>query len=147
MHWLTKTSDKTRDTGILMIRLIVGLVFLYHGAEKLFGAFGGSGIGGFAKFLGNIHVPYPMVAAALSAGTEFFGGLALILGLFLRLAMIPMAFNMIVAVHATSGHGFSVVKGGFEYPLVMLVALAALAVTGPGRWSVDRLMAGNRSRF
>jgi putative oxidoreductase len=123
---------------------MLGVAFMDHGAQKLFGAFGGSGLDAFAKSLASAHVPAPMASAVASSATEFFGGLAIAVGALTRLALLPLIFNMIVAVHVTSGKGFSVMQGGVEYPLLCLVLFVALFLTGPGRWSLDGFMLHHR---
>ena len=90
-------QSRLTDVALLMIRLILAAVFLYHGGGKLFGWFDGPGLKAFAVMLTGLHVPYPQVSAILSAATEFFGGAILLLGTGARLAAIPMAFNMAVA--------------------------------------------------
>src|SRR5690606_6435504 len=99
------------DEGLLVIRLMLAVVFVFHGAQKLFGAFDGPGLEGFAGYLGSLGVPLPGLNAFLAGAAEFFGGLALATGVALRLAALPLAFTMLVA--ATTAHsGFDVTKGG-----------------------------------
>jgi putative oxidoreductase len=128
------------DLGLLLLRAIVGVVFVYHGSQKFFGAFDGPGIAGFADVLGQMGITWPRVGATLSAATEFCGGLAMLLGLATRLAAIPMVFNMIVAVVMVHRHAFSLENGGMEYALTLAVVLAALGLCGPGRLSADHLI-------
>ncbi len=131
------------DFGLLLIRLMLATVFIYHGGGKLFGWFGGHGIAEFTKFLISHNVSYPEVSAYLSGGTEFIGGIILIVGCGARLAAIPMAFNMAMAVLTVHLHnGFSVTKGGMEYPLTLGVVLLALVFTGPGRFKLCGLFPG-----
>jgi putative oxidoreductase len=133
-------QSRLADFGLLMIRLILAAVFIYHGGQKLFGWFGGHGLQGFAGNLEGLHIPYPMVAAVLSGGTEFLGGVILLLGTGTRLAAVPMAFNMAVAcatVHLAKG--FAAQNGGMEYPLTLGVVLLALVLLGPGRITVGRI--------
>lgn len=124
------------DAGLLMIRGVLGVVFLYHGSQKLFGVFGGDGIEGFSSQLEQLGIPVPVLAAVVSACTEFFGGLLVLLGLWLRLAVVPMVVNMIVAIVTVHRDAFSVQNNGMEYPLTLAVVLAALGLTGPGRFAV-----------
>ena len=131
------------DFGLLLIRLMLAAVFIYHGGGKLFGWFDGPGIEKFAGFLTNLHVPYPLVGEYLSGATEFFGGIILILGCGARLAAIPMAFNMAAAILTVHLHnGFGATKNGFEYPLTLGVVLLALVFTGPGRLKLCGLFGG-----
>jgi putative oxidoreductase len=127
------------DVGLLLLRLIAGAVFLFHGSQKLFGAFEGHGIEGFAGMLAQMQIPMPLFAAYLSACTEFFGGLALLLGLGVRFASVPLVINMLVAAFTVHAGKFDATKGGMEYPLTLAFLVAALAFTGPGQFSVAAL--------
>ncbi len=130
------------DIGLLLLRLVVGLVLAAHGAQKLFGWFGGYGIAGTAGFLGQLGFR-PARLQALAAGlAEFGGGLLLAVGLATPIGVVAVVSVMLVAgisVHA--GKGFFVQTGGFEYTLVFGGAAAALAFTGPGRFSLDAMLA------
>jgi len=128
------------DTGIFLLRAMVGVVGVYHGSQKLFGWFGGDGARAFAGYLESLNVPLPLVNAYLAGGAEFFGGALLIVGLFTRFAAIPFMIAMLVAAFMVHGQAFSVLKGGMEYPLTLAVALAAIALIGPGRYALDRLV-------
>jgi putative oxidoreductase len=90
-------------------------------------------------------IPAPALSAWLVIFAEFFCGIAVLLGLFTRLAAIPIAIDMlgaIIFVHAK--HGLFVQNGGFEYPLTMLVASLALVIGGPGLYAIDGLIFGER---
>jgi putative oxidoreductase len=134
-------GERARDWALLGLRSVLAAVFVYHGAQKLFGAFGGPGLEGAAGFMGSLGIPFPLVSAALAGATEFFGGLALAAGLFARLAAVPMVFTMGVAM-VTAHSGFDASQGGIEYPLTLAAALASIALQGPGRLTVGRLVAG-----
>ncbi len=127
--------------GITVIRVVVGIVFLMHGGQKLFD----SGFGGVAAFLGQLGVPVPMLAGVIVTLVEFLGGLALFLGLFTRWFAIPLAIDMLVAiltVHLPNGF---FLPDGFEYPLTLLAANVALALLGSGEASVERFLEKQRS--
>lgn len=128
-----------RDAGLLMIRAILGLVLMFHGAQKLFGAFGGHGIEGMAGFNASLGIPFPELSAYLAASAEFFGGLALAVGLLSRLAAIPVVFTMLVAGFVAHD-GFNMATGGGEYAFTLAVVTAAIGVMGPGRLTVGRLL-------
>jgi len=123
------------DIGLLLIRVIVAAVFIYHGSQKLFG-----GIPGFADALAGMGVPSPMLSAILSASTEFFGGVAMLLGFGVRIAAIPMVFNMLVAAFMVHGKAFSLQHNGMEYALTLGIVLLGLGFTGPGRLSLSWLL-------
>jgi len=130
---------KSASLGLLLIRLMVGAVFIYHGCQLLFGAWGGPGLDGFAGYLETIGVPYSHTSALLSALAEFVGGISLVTGAFLRLMAIPLVFNMVVAIFtAHAGKGFDSQKGGFEYPLTLAVVVVGLAIIGPGAYALGR---------
>src|SRR5690606_3878231 len=121
------------DVGLLLVRLAVGIVFVFHGSQKLFGAFDGPGISGFADGLEKMGIPAPMLGAILAACAEFFGGLALLTGIGVRIAAIPLIVTMAVAVFKVHWGSFSLQKGGIEYAMTLGLVVLGLALTGPGR--------------
>jgi putative oxidoreductase len=129
-----------RDVGLLLLRAVVATVFVFHGGQKLFGLWNGPGIDGTAAFFAQVGIPWPLANAYVASVTEFFGGLAIGLGLLTRLVALPLAFTMVVAIVTVHPGGFSVREGGMEFALLLGVATLALAFTGPGRLSVDRLL-------
>jgi putative oxidoreductase len=125
------------DTGLLGMRVMLGVVFMFHGSQKLFGCFGGSGIEGFAGFLDSLGIPLPTLNAYMAGGAEFFGGLSLLIGVGSRLMSVPLTITMLVAAF-TVGKGFNVLTGGMEYPLTLAVVAAGLGLIGPGRLTLGR---------
>ena len=125
--------------GLLILRLAVGLTLAAHGSQKLFGSFGGGGIGGTAPFLEQIGFRPGRLHAFLAGLSEVVGGLFLALGL-----LTPLASAVVVAVMFTAGvsahlrNGFFAHKGGYEYAFILAVSALALAFTGPGEFSVDQ---------
>ena len=140
-----KTQAVMTDIGLLAIRAMLGTVFMYHGSQKLFAWFGGSGIEGFAGFLGTQGVPLPTLNAYMAAGAEFFGGLLILIGLLARLASIPVAFTMLVAAFMVHGHAFSSQNDGLEYPLTLAVVTIGIGLIGPGRLTVTNALSAVRS--
>ncbi len=132
------TSNDSRplhlDAGLLALRLMLAAVFLFHGSQKVFGAFGGPGIDGFAGFLGTLGVPFPYLNAWAASLSELVGGLALATGLGFRALLLPLTFTMLVASVTAHGGAFSAQAGGMEYPLTLAVASFALFLTGSGRY-------------
>ncbi len=127
--------------GITVLRVVVGIVFLMHGGQKLF-IYGFSGVAGL---MGQVGIPLPMVSAVVVTAVEFLGGAALLLGVLTRWAAILLAINMLVAtvvVHLRAGF---FMPNGFEYPLTLLAANVALALAGPGEAAVDTALAKRRS--
>ena len=126
------------NAGLLTLRLMAGAVLTFHGAQKLFGWFGGYGITGTAGFFEQLGIPFPTASVILAGSAEFFGGLVFLAGSGTRLAAVPVAFTLFVA--AFSAHsGFSAQTGGMEYPLTLAVLAVGLGLTGPGRWTVGHL--------
>ncbi|PYN38226.1 MAG: DoxX family protein [Candidatus Rokuibacteriota bacterium] len=131
----------------LVVRVVLGVVFFAHGAQKTFGWFGGHGlsatIGGFR------HMNIPPAATALAAFTECFGGLALIIGLLARPAALGLILVMVVAIAKVHGkHGFFLNfamtpgKGhGYEFNLVLIAMALSILIGGAGALSIDRLIA------
>ncbi|KEZ49826.1 DoxX family protein [Metabacillus indicus] len=126
------------DLGLLLIRLVVGLSFMAHGAQKLFGSFGGHGLKGTGGFFESIGIK-PGVAMALLAGlAEFAGGALFAAGLFTPLAGAALAGTMLVAifkVHAPNG--FWAANNGYELNLTLLAVAVGVALTGAGAYSLD----------
>ena len=131
-----------RDIGLFLIRGIVGVVFLFHGSQKLFGWFEGPGLQNWEQALAQMQVPYPHVSAILSGCAEFFGGLFFLLGLFTRIAAIPIAITMAVAVFKVHNTTFSITAEpmGMEYALTLGLVAIGIAFTGPGRLSLDHVL-------
>lgn len=119
--------------GLTILRLVVGAVFIVHGAQKFF-VFG---IGGVTAAFAQMHIPLPMIAAPVVAIVEFVGGIALVVGLFTRVAAILLAIDMVGAIVFVHGRNGFFLPMGFEYALTLLAVFVALAVAGPGEYSVD----------
>jgi putative oxidoreductase len=127
----------------LALRLAGGAIFVAHGAQKLFGAFGGYGLDGTGQFFDSLGLSPGYLMALLAGAAELLGGLALILGLLVRPAAAALAFTMFVAVFAVHfDKGFFLDKGGYEYALAMLAVSLSLLFSGGGRVSLDRLISG-----
>lgn len=141
-----KQDNLLQDLGCLFIRVMIGVVFVFHGGQKLFGFFDGAGLVGFAKYLETtIQVPYPAYAAVLAGGAEFLGGLALITGVGMRIMIIPLVVTMGVASYMGHAHTFSMQQNGMEYPLTLGVVLIGLLMMGPGRFRVPDFLSGSGS--
>jgi putative oxidoreductase len=127
-----------QDVGLLVLRLAVGLILAAHGAQKLFRWFGGPGISGFASGLARMGVKPSRPFAVISALAEFGGGLLVAIGFLTPVAALVAAGNMLVAlVTAHWKKGFWNSKGGVEWPLLLLAAMLAISLTGPGAISLD----------
>ena len=131
--------------GILFLRMIVGASLFAHGAQKLFGWFGGHGPRGTAGFFGSLGFRPPL-AMALMAGLSETTGVLFAIGFLTPLAALAMASVMVVAIGSVHWkNGFWNSAGGFEFPLLMLSAVVAVSATGPGRFSLDRLLGWDAS--
>jgi putative oxidoreductase len=123
--------------GLLFLRAVVGLSLAAHGSQKLFGWFGGHGPRGTAGFFDSLGFRPPL-AMALVAGASECAGMLFALGLVTPCAALAMASVMVVAVGAVHRqNGFWVANGGYEYNLAIWTVAAAVAATGPGRFSLD----------
>jgi len=130
------------DLGLLILRLVIGAVFIAHGAQKVFSV----GLGNVGGMFGQMGVPMPGVAGPLVALVELLGGLALVFGLLTRLASLGLAIDMlgaILLVHLKNG--FFMQNSGYEYALTLLGASLALMLTGAGAYSLDAVIAGRRA--
>ncbi len=129
------------DLGLLALRLVLGAVFLAHGAQKAFGAFGGPGFGGAAGFIGSMGFRPARFWTALAVGGELAAGFLFLLGLLTPLAGLLVLATMAVAIAKVHGpKGFFVQDGGYEYNLVLIVTALAVAAIGPGRFSLDYVL-------
>jgi putative oxidoreductase len=117
------------DLALLAVRLVAGVIFTVHGSQKLFGAFGGPGLGGIVDFLG--PVGYLVTVA------EFFGGLGLIVGLLSRFSAASLILVMIGAIVKVHGQNGFFAPTGFEFNLALIGLLLAILLAGPGRWAVS----------
>jgi putative oxidoreductase len=126
------------DLALLVLRLVVGLLFVGHGAQKLFGVFGGGGLEGTAGMFDKLGL-HPTAFHARAAGTaEFLGGALIALGLFTPFAaaaLIGVMTTAIIMVHAPNGIWNT--QKGYEYNLVLIATGFALSGIGAGAWSLD----------
>lgn len=137
--------------GIAILRIAVGMIFVAHGAQKLFGAFGGHGLSGTSEYFASLGLSPAYPLAMLWAIVEFGCGVLVFLGAWTRWAAIPLAVGMAVAVwkaHLLNGFfiNWSLAAGaghGYEFHLVLIGACACLALTGAGELSIDRLLDRN----
>jgi putative oxidoreductase len=129
-----------RDTGLLGLRLTLGGYLAAHGAQKLFGALEGPGLDTTATHFHHLGLQPGKAMAALAGGSEFVGGLLTAAGLADPVGPVAIAGAMTVATTVHGDNGPMSQKGGYELALTNLAAGLALAGTGPGRYSLDRLL-------
>jgi putative oxidoreductase len=130
----TAISDRTAvDVSLLLVRVVVGVIFAAHGAQKLLGAFGGPGLAATVEKMGALGY--------LVTIGEFFGGLGLIVGFLCRFSAASLIVIMIGAIAMVHGkNGFFLNDNGFEYNLALIGLLAPILIAGPGRFSIGRIL-------
>jgi putative oxidoreductase len=142
-------SRSVVDSAALLMRFVLGFVFVGHGAQKLFGWFGGGGIDGTTQFFTFIGVPAPHLMAVMAGLAEFLGGLLIIVGLVTVAASLALIVDMVGAIATFNhAHGFFVESpdGGWELNFVLIGLLGALALVGAGTWSIDQALGLARTK-
>ena len=126
--------------GLLLLRVPIGIIFMAHGAQKLFGWFGGDGLEGVIAQMASLNIEPALFFALVVTCTELFGGLMLVVGFITRLAALGLAIDMIVAIIKVHfPHGL-LEPGGYQFPLALVAACVALLFTGPGSLAIDCLI-------
>ena len=120
------------DWALLVVRIVVGVIFMAHGAQKLFGAFGGPGLSAVVEMMGPLGY--------LVATGEFFGGLGLVLGFLSRFSAASIILIMLGAIVMVHGKNGFFAPTGFEYNLALIGLLAPILIAGPGRFAVGRFL-------
>ncbi|HEF4759194.1 TPA: DoxX family protein [Pseudomonas putida] len=140
---INKVLSTRAGYGLTVLRIIVGIVFAAHGSQKLFGAFGGYGLAGTAQYMESIGLAPGYLMATLAGGTEFFAGLALIIGLLVRPAALGLTFLSLVAIFSVHiSNGLFMANNGYEFALALLGGSIAVLIEGAGKLSADRAIAG-----
>ena len=137
MRLFASTSPRQLDLGLTMLRVVAGTIFAAHGAQKLF-VYGFDGVTGA---FGGMGVPLPGLVGPAIAMLEFFGGLAMVVGLLTRPVAVALSAAMLgalVLVHLPNGF---FLPNGYEFVLALFGAAATLGITGAGAWSIDALIA------
>ena len=133
------TTDESLSS--LILRIPIGVIFIAHGGQKLFGLFGGYGLEGTAKWMASIGLEPGYLMALMAGNAELFGGLALILGLLVRPAALVLAVTMLVAIFSVHfSNGLFISNKGYEFALALFAASAALVFSGAGRFSLDGII-------
>lgn len=137
MTLIQKLAQTQAGFGATILRIPVGVVFAAHGAQKLFGWFGGYGLEGTGQWMASVGFEPGFLMALLAGSAEFFGGLALIFGLLVRPAALVTAFTMLMAMTVHLSNGFFINNNGYEFAMTLLFGSLALSVQGAGRFSID----------
>jgi len=140
MNTLVQRVMATRaGFGITALRVLVGIIFAAHGSQKLFGLFGGGGLAGTAQYMESLGLHPGTLMALLSGSAEFFGGVALIVGLLVRPAAVVLIATLVVAIFSVHIHnGLFMANNGYEFALALLGGAVAVLLEGAGPASVDR---------
>lgn len=148
---ITSTNTRTRsslisDVALGLLRGGLGVDFVAHGSQKIFGAWGGFGMSGTAKFFDSLGAHPGMLWAVLAAIVEFGGGVAMLLGLFTRVAGVAIAVDMLLAIALyNAGHGFftETPTDGWEINYLILCMALAATLLGPGRYALATMVRGD----
>jgi len=141
---IKKSLVSAQTMGTLPLRLIAGIIFMAHGAQKLFAWFGGYGLQNTGQWMESIGLSPGYLMAIAAGSAEFFGGILLILGLLTRASSAVLAITMVVAifsVHAANGLFMS--NNGYEFALALLGITLALVIQGSGKYSLDNYLLKN----
>lgn len=127
--------------GPFVLRVIAGIIFFAHGSQKLFGWFGGYGLEGTGQFMESIGLSPGYLMALLAGSAEFFGGIALIIGLLVRPASAVLAVTMVVAIFSVHiANGLFMSNNGYEFALSLLAITVSLLFSGAGKLGLDRVL-------
>lgn len=138
---INKTLVSSAGLEAVILRVPIGIILAAHGSQKLFAWFGGYGLEGTGQWMASVGLNPGFVMALLAGSAEFFGGVALILGLFTRPAAVISAMTMLVALFWVHwGNGFFLDTHGIEYALALLSVTVALIFIGGGQYSLDALI-------
>ncbi|CAA0110491.1 Putative oxidoreductase MhqP [BD1-7 clade bacterium] len=138
---LNTVTASTQGIDTLPIRVGAGSIFAAHGAQKLFGWFGGYGLEGTAGWMASIGIEPSLLMATLAGSAEFFGGLLLIFGLLVRPAAAVLAVTMVVAIVSVHlENGLFMANNGYEFALALLVISIGLALRGSGSFGADQTL-------
>ena len=131
------SREKMINPSMFILRVVLGTIFIAHGAQRLFGMFGGIGIEGTAKLVEGLGLPNPALVAVIWASIEFIGGLFLLFGILARWAAVVIAIVMLIVTYKINlPYGFFIQRGGIEYDLLILGSCVPLILIGGGSWSV-----------
>lgn len=139
--FLKKLLTSNAGLAPLALRIPVGIIYMAHGSQKLFGWNGGYGLQGTGQWMDSIGIHPGVLMAGLAGSGEFFGGLLLLIGLLTRPAAAVTAFTMLVAIFSVHiSHGLFLSNGGYEYGLALFAASLSLLFSGQGKFAIDNAL-------
>ena len=138
---ITKLLTSAPSFAPLALRIPIGIILMAHGAQKLFGWFGGYGLEGTGQWMASIGLTPGYLMALMAGSSEFFGGLLLIIGLLTRPTALVLSFTMVVPIFSVQiGNGLFLSNNGYEFGLALLAATLSLTISGAGKLSADNLL-------
>ncbi|GGB45535.1 DoxX family protein [Shewanella inventionis] len=138
---INNITRSTAGFSTLALRVPVGIIFMAHGAQKLFGWFGGYGLEGTGQWMASMGMEPGVLMAFMAGSAEFFGGLFILLGLLTRPAAVALAFTMVAAIASVHlSNGLFMSNNGYEYALALLAASVSLALSGSGKAALDNAL-------
>ncbi|MBG9991467.1 DoxX family protein [Pseudoalteromonas sp. NZS37] len=141
MKLLNTLLSSKAGVAALILRVPVGLILAAHGAQKLFAWFGGYGLEGTGQWMASIGLEPGYWLAMMAGSAEFFGGIALAIGLLTRPAAVVAGFTMMIAIFSVHiSNGLFMANNGYEYALTLLVVTVVLAIQGAGSFSLDNVL-------
>ncbi|WP_024609749.1 MULTISPECIES: DoxX family protein [unclassified Pseudoalteromonas] len=142
MKLLNTLLSSRAGVAALILRVPVGLILAAHGAQKLFAWFGGYGLEGTGQWMASMGLEPGYWLAMMAGSAEFFGGIALAIGLLTRPAAVVAGFTMLIAIFSVHiSNGLFMANNGYEYALTLLVVTVVLAIQGAGSFSLDNVLA------
>jgi len=138
---VNKVLSSTAGFAPLALRVPMGIIFMAHGSQKLFGWFGGYGLEGTGQWMASQGIEPGVLMAALAGSGEFFGGLLILLGLLTRPSALVLAFTMLIAIFSVHfSNGLLLSNNGYEYALALLAGSVSLLISGSGKVSADTII-------
>lgn len=134
-----KLTESKASYGMTILRIMLGIILIAHGSQKLFGIFGGYGLEGTGKFMDSIGLHPGYIMALLAGAGEFVSGSLLLLGLFSRIgALIAVLISIVALLSVHIHNGFFMSNNGFEYILLLLIASATILIEGGGKLRLEQ---------
>jgi len=138
---IKKLVSTNAGYSALALRLPIAIIFMAHGAQKLFGLFGGYGLEGTGQWMTSISLEPGYYMALLAGSAEFFGGIALLIGLLVRPAALMLSITMLVAIFTVHfANGLFLTNNGYEFGLALLAVSVSLMFSGAGKVALDNLL-------